>query len=166
MTRRLYLVGVLCASFLLAGCRLIGSGGPDHLRIAEELTRQGDIGGAIDRYNRHIAYRQTMVDRPSWENPHFYELLIGDLELRRDDLTKALAAYERAERAGIEAGLVSDRYRSVGSWLEQRGRLDEALELLHRYRDRDPLLFDAMLDRIARAVTAAEDKRSSGTTPP
>lgn len=143
------------------GCGVFGSAGTDHLRLAEEYTRQGDIAGAIDRYTRHIAYRNSIEDRPEWENPHFYELMIGDLELRRNDLAAALAAYERAERAGIEPGLVSDRYRSTGSWLEQNGRLGEALTLLRRYRDRDPLLFDAMLDRIARAVTAAEDIRGS-----
>jgi len=145
---------------------LFGSSANDHLRIAEEYTRQGDIAGAIDRYARHIAYRESIPDRPEWENPHFYELMIGDLELRRNDIAAALAAYERAERAGIEPGLVSDRYRSAGSWLEQNGRFEEALTLLRRYRERDPLLFDAMLDRIARAVTAAEDMSGAPTPTP
>lgn len=141
------------------GCRRIfGRGGAGvHLEEAEEATRQGDITRAIESYQRHIAHRLTITDRPAWENPSFYELMIGDLELRRGDIAAALQAFERAERAGIDAGLVSDRYRAVGSWLEQQQRPNEALALLKKYRERDPLLFDAMLDRIAKEVTHREE---------
>ena len=144
---------------VLGGCRTIfhGSSSGDHLRAAEESTRQGDISAAIESYRRHIAFRLTIADRPSWENPSFYELMIGDLELRRGDIAAALSAFERAEAAGIEQGLVSDRYRAAGAWLELNGRDMEALELLKKYRDRDPLLFDAMLDRIAKEVTRKEE---------
>lgn len=143
----------------LLGCgSILGSGGSgEHLEKAEEATRQGDIGRAIESYRSHIAYRLSLTDRPEWENPSFYELMIGDLELRRNDVAAALQAFERAEQAGVEAGLVSDRYRAAGTWLEQHDREIEALELLKKYRERDPLLFDAMLDRIAKEVTRREE---------
>lgn len=153
------IVLLVCAVIGSTGCRRIfGRGGAGaHLEEAEEATRQGDITRAIESYQRHIAHRLTMTDRPAWENPSFYELMIGDLELRRGDTAAALQAFERAERAGIDAGLVSDRYRAVGSWLEQQQRPNEALALLKKYRERDPLLFDAMLDRIAKEVTRREE---------
>jgi hypothetical protein len=142
-----------------SGCqRIFGvRGAGEHLRAAEEATRKGDITAAIESYRRHIAYRLSLAERPEWENPSFYELMIGDLELRRGDVAAALGAFERAETAGIERGLVSDRFRATGTWLEQNGREVEALELLKKYRDRDPLLFDAMLDRIAKEVTRKEE---------
>ncbi|MFM1847507.1 MAG: hypothetical protein RL417_981 [Pseudomonadota bacterium] len=144
---------------VLGGCRTIfhGSSSGDHLRAAEESTRRGDISTAIESYRSHIAFRLTISDRPTWENPSFYELMIGDLELRRGDVAAALSAFERAEAAGIEQGLVSDRYRAAGAWLELNGREMEALDLLKKYRERDPLLFDAMLDRIAKEVTRKEE---------
>ena len=114
----------------------------------------------MESYRLHIEYRLTVEDRPRWENPWFYLLVMGDLELRQGNVPEALAYWTEAETRGIEPGLVSDRFRSAATWLEQRDRLEEAYELLTRYRERDPLLIDAMLDRLARELTAREDRSS------
>jgi hypothetical protein len=83
---------------------------------------------------------------------------MGDVELGRGDTGKALTFYEEAEQKGVATPLISDRYRAVASWYEEHGQLKEALELLSKYRDRDDLLFDSMLDRIAKELTRKESE--------
>lgn len=69
----------------------------------------------------------------------------------------ALQTCEEAEKAGVDRALVADRYRTVAHWYEERRDLQKSFEVLKRYRDRDSLLFEAMLDRVGRAIT--EDER-------
>lgn len=147
----LMLVG-LC--LLCAGC--FGHE-PSLLQQAEELTRQDRIDDAINLYQEHIQTRLAVKDRPEWENPYFYLLIIGDLNLRSGRVEQALLAFNHAETEGVDRGLVSDRYRSVASWHERSGQLDLAISILIKYRDRDQLLFDSMLDRIAREKVKRED---------
>lgn len=130
-----------------------------HLRRAEEYLRQEEYDKAIEKYKDHIEYRLEMDDRPDWENPYFYYLLIGDIELRRDKLKEALTSYNYAEEKGVEKNLVSDRYRYVASYYEKKGNLKAAIVILKTYRDRDPLLFDSMLDRLAKELTDQEDHK-------
>lgn len=77
---------------------------------------------------------------------------------RTGEPAAALEIYKEAEQHKVEAGLISDRYRAVGRWYAEHGQLAKALEVLNNYRDRDSLLFDAMLDRIARQLTAQEEE--------
>mgnify|MGYP006297132575 CR=1 FL=1 len=107
-------------------------------------------------YREHISNRLEVTDRPEWENPYFYLLNVGDIELNRGEVDKALAAYQEAEREKVELPLVADRYRAVASWYEEHGQLERALEILTKYRDKDPLIFDSMLDRVARELTESE----------
>jgi predicted Zn-dependent protease len=94
--------------------------------------------------------------RPEWENPYFYLLRIGDLQLRMDQPVAALESYQQAEAQKVESSLISDRYRATANWYIEQGRLQEAFDLLQKYRERDSLLFDAMLDRVGRALTDQE----------
>lgn len=123
---------------------------------AEELTQREQYDEAITAYREHIDDRLHVSNRPEWENPHFYLLRIGDIKLRQGDPKAALDSYQEAEREKVEPSLISDRYRAVASWYVEKGRLQEAFELLKTYRDRDSLLFDAMLDRIGRELTKQE----------
>lgn len=150
-------IAVLVVTILgLSGCSL--APGESELERAEALRRAARYDESIAAYEAHMRRRLTAAQRPEWENPYFYLLIIGDLHLYAGRIPEALAAYESAEEHGVEAGLVADRFRFVGSYLEQHNRLDEALELMQRYRDRDPLLFDGMLDRIAREKVRREDE--------
>ncbi len=139
-----------------AGCF---SSGPEQLTQAEGLTSEGKHDEAIAAYRQHIAERLETTDRAEWENPYFYLLSIGDIELSRGNVDAALAAYEEAEREKVDPPLVADRYRAVASWYEERGELQKALDILTKYREKDPLIFDSMLDRIARELTAHETRR-------
>lgn len=130
-----------------------------NLRRAEEYLRQKEYDKACHEYELHIERRLAVEDRPEWENPYFYYLLIGDVRLRQENVPAALKAYEFAEKMKVETQLVSDRYRYVAGWYEKKGDFRSAIEILERYRDRDPLLFDSMLDRLAKQLTAAEDRR-------
>jgi len=123
---------------------------------AERLSEEGRFEEAIETYHRHIQERQSVADRPDWENPHFYLLQIADLQLRMSQPDKALQTCREAEKAGVDPALVADRYRTIANWYEERGDMQAAFDILKRYRDRDPLLFEAMLDRVGRALTAAE----------
>lgn len=138
------------ALIVTAGCF---STGPQELLNAEELSSEGKHDEAIAAYHEHIATRLEVADRPEWENPYFYLLNVGDIELSRGNVDKALAAYEEAEREKVDLPLVADRYRAVASWYEEHGQLEKALEILTKYRDKDPLIFDSMLDRVARELT-------------
>lgn len=141
------------ALLLISGCF---STGPRELLDAEALSDEGKYDEAIAAYQEHIANRLEVADRPEWENPYFYLLNVGDIELSRGHVDKALAAYEEAEREKVDLPLVADRYRAVASWHEEHGQLEKALEILTKYRDKDPLIFDSMLDRVARELTESE----------
>lgn len=138
---------------LLGGCF---SSGPEQLSTAENLTSQGKHDEAIAAYREHISERLQTSQRPEWENPYFYLLNVGDIELSRGNVDAAIAAYEEAEREKVESPLVADRYRAVASWYEEHGDLQKAIDTLTKYRERDPLIFDSMLDRIARKLTESE----------
>lgn len=135
------------------GCHAPG----EKIRQAEELSRQGEYDTAIVLYREHMQERLEVEDRPVWENPYFYLLLIGDVQLGQGQPELAIVTYEEAERLKVEPTLISDRYRAVGRWYQEHGQSQKALEVLTKYRDRDSLLFDAMLDRIAKELTAQED---------
>lgn len=128
---------------------------------AEEYLRQGKLEEACESYRKHVEDRLADKDRPEWENPFFYYLIIGDIKLRDNKVKDALAAYEFAESKKIDSQLVSDRYRYVAQWYEKKGEYKNAMKILEKYRDRDPLLFDAVLDRIAKELTTIEDSGSS-----
>lgn len=154
------LVALLVALAQLAGCSA-WKNESDILQQAEEATRKQDFDRAIELYQQHISIRAKRADRPEWENPNFYLLLIGDLELQRGDGVAALESYQKAEALGVDSGLVSDRYRYLASWYEQKGDLQQAFNVLEEFRDRDDLLFDAMLDRIGRELTEQEKGNTS-----
>ena len=143
------IIGSLALS-VTSGCF---SSGPTELLDAEQLTSDGKHDEAIAAYREHIANRLEVTDRPEWENPYFYLLNVGDIELSRGNVDKALATYEEAEHEKVDPPLVADRYRAVASWYEEHGQLEKALEILTKYRDKDPLIFDSMLDRVARELT-------------
>lgn len=126
------------------------------VQLAEELTQQGQYEEAISQYKDHIGSRLMVTGRPEWENPYFYLLRIGDLHLRLEQPQAALEAYQQAEQNSVDINLISDRYRALANWYIERQQLEAAFELLKNHRDRDSLLFDAMLDRVGRAITSQE----------
>jgi len=144
------------ALVLLASCSSTATS--RELRQAEEFARKGDYLQAIESYARHVELRLDLKNRPEWENPYFYYLLIGDLYLAMDDLDNARQSYEYAESKDVHNSLIADRYRFLASWYEQRGDYRTSLEILAEYRDRDPLLFDVIKDRIARQAIYEEDR--------
>ena len=129
----------------------------NNLEQAEELSRQNKIPEAIAAYRRHIAERMALDTRAEWENPYFYLILIGDLQLRQGDVNGALETFKEAQQKGVHVSLISDRYRAIARWYEERGDLEAAFQHLKKHRDLDPLLFDAMLDRLAREIVEKED---------
>lgn len=165
--RRLILCGI-CA-LLLGGCEKLGFrafGDYAYLEKAEEYSRQNEPEKAIEAYRKHMRYRLSLSDRPKWENPYLYLLMIGDLQLTENKPDEALASYSLAEQNKIDIALISDRYRYLASWYESRGDLDAALKILTTYRDRDPLLFDVMRDRLAKELVKKEEaKQTPAPTP-
>lgn len=122
------------------------------LQKAEELAKSGQIDQSIALYRQHMQKRIDDKSRPDWENPYFYEIVIGDLELERGDLDLALDHYAKAHENGVEDKLVGDRIRSAAAQLEESGKIDQAFQLLEKNRALDPLLFDVVLDRIAKTA--------------
>lgn len=120
------------------------------------MVARGEYDAALQVYHEHIHERLRASERPEWENPYFYLLLIGDIQLQMGKPDDAVLSFIEAEREHVQADLVSDRYRAVAAWYIEHDQLDKALDVLKTYRDRDSLLFDAMLDRVARLLTARE----------
>lgn len=145
--------------FLCVTCKT-SLGGYSKLKLAEELVRQQKYDEAIQAYKDHIADRLARKDRPEWENPNFYYLFIGDIQLHRDKLNEALEAYAHSEKEGIDSSFISDRYLYTAKWLENKGKLDEARELLKTHRSLDPLMFDSNLDRISKKIIQQQDAQT------
>jgi predicted negative regulator of RcsB-dependent stress response len=120
--------------------------------------------------------RLEVGDRPEWENPYFYLILIGDVQLKRGDPVAALTMYQEAdtkllscedpESKKFHETLLSDRYRALATWYSDHEQLEKALEILRQFRERDSLIFDAMLDRIARKLTEQEQAKPASTPRP
>ncbi|MDC0358397.1 hypothetical protein OAO01_06230, partial [Oligoflexia bacterium] len=98
-----------CSAFFFAGPFNVAYS--RHLRDAEEYSRQKEFDKAIESYQKHIHARLGVKERPEWENPFFYHIIIGDLQLGQEQVEAALASYELAEKHGVEPGFISDRYR-------------------------------------------------------
>jgi tetratricopeptide (TPR) repeat protein len=127
-------------------------GAPHFRHTAEELREQGHFDESSTAYFRHIESRLQVPDRPEWENPYIYLLDIGDNHLAKGDVEEALRYYEKADAQGVDASYTTDRIRGVASWYEERGELKQAIALLKRYRERDELLIDMILDRLSRQL--------------
>lgn len=143
------------------GCVHVGSSS-DLIAQADSDLEHGRYEEALEGYRRHRDERLTATDRPEWENPHFYTLLMGDVELRRGDPEAALRLYTQADQEQLLSSLVADRYRALAVWHLDHGQFDKALDVLKAHRTRDPLLFDAMLDRVAKQMTRQEESHSKG----
>lgn len=142
----------------VVGCSSITSSA-DLVTQAEADLESGKYQEAIEAYRSHRDERLEASDRPDWENPHFYTLLMGDAELRRDQPEQAMSLYEQAEREQVTPTLVTDRYRAIAAWYAEHDQLEQAMTVLKTYRVRDPLLFDAMLDKTAKKLTAKENSQ-------
>jgi len=159
-------VAAIC--FLIAGCRpsffQAGLGSASKLQKAEELSRQGRYDEAIEAYRAHMQTRLNYTGRPKWENPYFYLILIGDIQLGQNKVEEAFKSYQAAEENGVDPYLISDRYRSIASWYEKQNQLAKAIDFLSRYRSRDPILIDAMLDRLAKQLVKQEEAAALNPT--
>lgn len=136
------------------GCNPFASS--THLTQAEAYVAEVQYDKAIEEYQKHIADRLEDSARPDWENPHFYLILIGDLELKKELPEEALKRYLEAESKGVEKELVSDRIRGVAAWHEEKNDLKGAVDVLNRFREKDQFLFDSILNRLYRELTAQE----------
>jgi tetratricopeptide (TPR) repeat protein len=137
----------LALSFLLCACSI-----PSHpTEVAEERLKTGDFSGARKILELHMADRLSIANRPDWENPYFYLLRIGDIELEQNNIAAAEKLYLEAEDKGVTPQLVTDRLMNVARIYEDSGELEKAIEFLKKYRNRDSLLMNSMLDRLVRS---------------
>lgn len=143
---------VLIAS--CSSCLLFRPSVASNLQKAEAAVIDSNFQAAITFYQAHISERLEVKQRPEWENPYHYMLIIGDLHLRLEQDLEALKSFDAAKAKNVDPKLVADRYRALGAWYESRGNLEKAIEVLKAHRQEDPLLFDAMLDRIAKQIIA------------
>jgi tetratricopeptide (TPR) repeat protein len=154
-------LGCLCAALVFEGCGLSPrSRQASALTQAEEFSGNGEFERSISAYEEHIKTRLDST-KPEWENPFFYYLKIGDIYLRQNQPDKAISAYLTAKQKGIDKLMISDRLRALASWYEKNKQLEQALKLLTTHSELDPILFNAMLDRIARKLSDQEQTVTS-----
>ena len=123
---------------------------------ADQLAANGSWEEAIELYRTHMEERLKSKSRPDEENPYFYHLLIGDLYLDQDKDAKALENYKIAEEKEVASVLVVDRYRRMARWYSSRKEHERAITFLRSVRELDPLIFDADIDLIHKAMVADE----------
>lgn len=132
---------------------------PDSLASkADKSVEDGELDHAIEIYRAHIDERLSESDRPEWENPYFYLLMIGDVYMKKGDPAKATESYVSAESMGVETDLVSDRLLQVATWYEEKGDINGAIDHLLKFRKRDELRYDALLNELGRKLTELEEK--------
>lgn len=157
MNSQRYLVYTLSLLlFLVGGC--VSTFGPSHAQRAAQLRQQGKYEESIEQYRLHMEQRKNDPNRPQDENPSFYELLIGDVFLDAGNPKEAEESYLRASSQNVHGDLVNFKFRHLGQWYESQGNLGKAIEILKKYRDRDPLMFDYDIDRLHKAMLKQEDE--------
>lgn len=154
-----------CPRLLWAATLLLQPGcfhaGDDSSRAkADRHLKEKKYEEAIAEYQAHIEARLAVRDRPAWENPYLYLLDIGDVYLEQGNVDEALRQYEAAEAHGVKQGYVNDRYRQIANWYESRGEYEKALHHLEKYREKDAVIFDMMLDRVARKAVQEQQSLS------
>jgi KDO2-lipid IV(A) lauroyltransferase len=148
----------IASSLSLTGCMFQGQ--EPLLTRADQLRQDKQYDQAIALYQEHIDKRLRIHQREDWENPYFYELLIGDTYLEQDKLSDAKAAYRAAYDHEVDRTLFLDRIRLLAAKYEEKNEFQTALDLLKPYANEDPLLINAQLDRIAKALAASTIKQS------
>lgn len=128
----------------------------NHKTSAEEYAKSKKYTEAIAAYQKHIDARLKVKKRPEWENPYIYLLDIGDIYLEQGDVESALKNYELAEKRDVKQAYVNEHYRAVAAWYEKNGDLKKSLQILKDYSDRDPELFNMIMDRIAKQIVSQE----------
>lgn len=129
-----------------------------HQTKAKTHIQDKDYQKAIQEYEKHIEARLAVKNRPDWENPYIYLLDIGNIYLEQNNIEKALKYYEEAEAKNVTQGYVNERYLVVGKIYEKQGQLEQAVAHLAKYRERDPELFNLVLDRIAKELVRQEQR--------
>ena len=158
-------ITLLCLTFAFFSCNVFVKTfsipiDTDNLPQKAELElKAGNKDEAIKLYRQHIQNRLADKTRKEWENPYFYNLLIGDIYLERttdntDDVSLALKYYLEARDKNVETSLISDRLRKTAEWFEIKGDLNTAIKILEDNKEVDPLLFDVVLDRLAKKMLA------------
>ncbi len=157
---------LVCCLLLLTSCRVFvwtfsSEDRRSHGQKAEELAKTGDYDKAIEEYQAHMEARLEESRRPETENPYFYYILIGDIHLKNDKPEKAIESYLTALERKVTPELIADRLEQVAQWYANNKRYQQAIDLLQKHRELDPLIFDSYIDDYHRALVAAEDEASA-----
>lgn len=139
---------------ILSGCYL-----PTHLGMAESAYEAKKYNQAINEYELHIKSRLESKSRPDWENPYFYELIIGDIELEKGNFSEAIIRYKIAEDNKVELERISTRILEVGKQQYQLGIRNNdnilkkrAIKLLQDNAFRDSELYYWTLDKLVKQI--------------
>lgn len=129
------------------------------LSKAQELESSGSYAEARDAYEKYFA--QLLEQNYKTPNPYFYQVIIGDLELKLGNPDLALERYQTAIEHDVNKGLLSDRIRLLADWWENAGEADRSLALFQQYRFLDPQSFDYELSQLHRRIVAREQNSTS-----
>ena len=143
------------------GSCILWTGGDrsSHASKAKAFSDEKRYDDAISEYRLHIAERLKDSRRPEAENPHFYEILIGDILLKQKKPEQALATFVAAKEHGVELPLISDRIRQVARYYRNEGNYRRSLEVLQQHRGLDDFQFDADIDEFSKEMVEREDLR-------
>lgn len=149
-------ISVSALLLLLTSC--IFDRSPSCADKAKTLSESGQFSEAISMYTRHIENRLDIQPREDNENPFFYFLLIGDAYLSQQNYKAAEAAYSVALDRSVNQELIADRIHTLSKALIEKNELNAAWDLLTRYRDTDPLMFDYYLSELHRTMVAKAEQ--------
>ena len=123
-----------------------------HARVAEQLRAEGKYKEAITEYEKHISARISAAGKDPGENPYFYRILIGDVYLESGDLVAAESSYVEAVDHGVDKQLVASKLRGLAEKMVEEMRVDDAMEMLRRHQDYDPLMINLEIDRLYKTT--------------
>lgn len=128
-----------------------------HARRGAAFRSEGRYEEAIKEYLFHIEARRNASRQAVNENPDFYLLIIGDIYLDMDRPEDAEQSYLAARDRGVENSFLADRFRRLSRYFENLNKIDQAIEVLRKYRIHDPMLYDVIIDRLHKKAVYSED---------
>lgn len=129
-----------------------------HAQRAQDLRNEHEVDEAVKEYHLHIEQRLATANRPEWENPYFYYLLIGDTYLENDQPQEAKDAYLTAYHEKVNEHFIVDRLVQLANWYLKHRQDEAGISLLRQYRELDPLLIDNEIDQMHKKIVSEEDR--------
>ncbi len=120
------------------------------LNKAELAFEENNYAEAVLLYDKHREERQNTKDRPSWENPSFYHLVVVESLLKLNKPEEAEARILLGIKEGVDNALIVDKLRLIAEWYVKNKDLTTAIDFLDKYHHLDEEYIDGIIDGLSK----------------